>query len=343
MSNMKKELTALSSFLLLSALLVGCGSTSAVNSPTTPEKAITASTAPTQTVVPPTAKPSPTAKKTTEPTATTSPTPIAVEVADGTTQAVLATLAVKGKAPKTGYKREAFGKAWADVDKNGCDTRNDILNRDLTNIFKDSGCKVKTGVLADTYTGTTINFVRGNGNLVDIDHMVALGNVWITGGQQLTDVQRLSIANDPLNLRAVDAGANRQKGDSDAASWLPSNKSVRCDYVAHQIAVKAKYKLWVTESEKQAMSTILTACPDFPLPTEGSLKAVNRHDVQEPIKVSETPTTPTVAPVKPAVGGSDPKYASCKEAKAHGLGPYTKDRVEYGYYKDGDKDGVVCE
>jgi hypothetical protein len=181
-------------------------------------------------------------------------------------ESVLNTLAVKGRAPKTGYRRTQFGPAWADVDHNGCDTRNDILNRDLTNrTWRDGthNCIVTSGILHDPYTGTVIHFTRGRrtSEAVQIDHVVALSDAWQTGAQQLDESTRKDLANDPLNLLAVDGPANQQKSDSDAASWLPANKSFRCDYVARQIAVKKKYRLWVTAAEKDAMKRVLSSCP----------------------------------------------------------------------------------
>ena len=189
-----------------------------------------------------------------------------------TASSALATLAVKGRAPKTGYTRAQFGQAWADVDRNGCDTRNDMLKRDLTNIaykVKTRDCVVLTGVLVDRYSGETINFVRGNVTSmeVQIDHVIALSNAWQTGAFKLTLIQRTALANDPMNLFAVKGRLNLQKSDGDAATWLPPLKSFRCAYVAQQIAVKAKYSLWVTAPEKEAMVRILAACPKQLLPT----------------------------------------------------------------------------
>lgn len=188
-----------------------------------------------------------------------------------TATSVLMTLPVKGRAAKTGYTRAQFGQTWADVDRNGCDTRNDMLKRDLTEIvfkIKTRNCVVESGVLLDRYSGETINFVRGNVTSmeVQIDHVVALSNAWQTGAFKLSVVQRTALANDPLNLFAVKGRLNSQKGDGDAATWLPPQKSFRCAYVAQQIAVKAKYSLWVTTPEKDAMVRILTACPKQPLP-----------------------------------------------------------------------------
>ncbi len=190
---------------------------------------------------------------------------------DGLAISVLETLSVKGRAPKTGYSRAQFGPAWADVDRNGCDTRNDILKRDLTSIVfraKTRDCVVESGTLIDRYSGETINFVRGNISSmeVQIDHVVALSNAWQTGAFKLSAEQRRVFANDPLNLFAVKGRLNSQKGDGDAATWLPPLKSFRCAYVAQQIAVKAKYSLWVVVPEKSAMVAILAKCPTQKLP-----------------------------------------------------------------------------
>jgi len=178
----------------------------------------------------------------------------------------------KGRAAKTGYTRAQFGPAWADVDRNGCDTRNDILNRDLTNqVYKEKTkqCVVLSGTLIDPFSGESINFVQGakTSSEVQIDHTVALSNAWQTGAFKLTSDQRKALANDPLNLLAVKGRLNSQKGDGDAATWLPPLKSYRCDYVSRQIAVKIKYKLWFTAPEKEAMVRILKTCPEKALPT----------------------------------------------------------------------------
>jgi len=196
----------------------------------------------------------------------------AAEPQPGLATALLETLAVKGRAPKTGYTRDQFGQAWADVDRNGCDTRNDILKRDLTGIIYKPGtrnCVVASGILVDRYSGETINFLRGNitSMEVQIDHVVALSNAWQTGAFKLSVDQRKALANDPLNLFAVKGRLNSQKGDGDAATWLPPLKSFRCSYVAQQIAVKAKYSLWVVAPEKAAMVSILAKCPAQKIPT----------------------------------------------------------------------------
>ena len=227
----------------LALLLTGCSGTATASWPV-PTPAASASATPAPAPPPGTAAPAPTA-------------------ADSALD-LLATLPVKGKAPATGYQRtEDFGAAWLDVDRNGCDTRNDILSRDLAGVARRGSCTVLSGTLADPYTGRTIHFVRGvkTSPLVQIDHVVALKNAWITGAQQLTEEQRIRLANDPHNLLAVDGPANQQKSAGDAATWLPSNKAFRCEYVARQVSVKAAYGLWVTPAEHDAIARVLAACP----------------------------------------------------------------------------------
>jgi len=190
------------------------------------------------------------------------PAPSAVSTGDAST--ALTELPVKGKAPKTGYSRDQFGSGWSSV--NGCDTRQIILFRDLTNTVLEDECKVVSGELLDPYTNKIISFSGGAD--VQIDHVVALSNAWQTGAQALSREDRVLLANDPLELIAVDGPANQQKGDGDAATWLPDNKSFRCEYVARQVAVKKKYSLWVTVSEKEAIQRVLSACPSQALPVK---------------------------------------------------------------------------
>ncbi|WP_082699334.1 GmrSD restriction endonuclease domain-containing protein [Arthrobacter sp. EPSL27] len=256
---------------------------------------------------------------------------------------VLATIPVKGRAPKTGYSRDQFGQAWADVDRNGCDTRNDMLRRDLSSLALKPGtgdCVVLSGVLNDPYTATLINFLRGSStsDAVQIDHVVALSDAWQKGAQQLSETRRLSFANDPLNLLAVDGPTNQRKSDGDAATWLPPNKSFRCEYVARQISVKAGYGLWVTQAEHDAMARVLAACPDTPAP------AASTAGPQ-----AEAATQP--APAPPAAAAPAPKdpapaavyYANCAAARAAGAAPLRAGQPGYREQMDGDRDGIACE
>jgi len=186
--------------------------------------------------------------------------------------ALLATLAVKGRAPKTGYARARFGPAWADVDRNGCDTRNDILNRDLDHKqwrARTHGCVVIDGDLTDPYTGRVVHFVKRDAAAVQIDHMVSLSDAWQKGAQRWDTRKRTDFANDPRNLIAVGAAVNHAKGDSDAASWLPPRRAFRCAFVARQITVKAAWGLWVTAAERDQMARVLSRCPHQPAATSG--------------------------------------------------------------------------
>ncbi len=230
-------------------------STYSAPAPTTAPVASTAPAAPTSTAGPPAG-------------------PATTAAADGRTQAgtaaaALATLAVKGRAPRTGYDRDLFGPAWADTDHNGCDTRNDVLNRDLSERTWRAGtrgCVVLSGVLADPYSGTTIAFTKANAFAVQIDHIVALSDAWQKGAGSWDADTRRRFANDPLNLLAVDGPLNQAKGDGDAATWLPPNKAARCSYVARQVAVKAAYGLWMTVAEHDAIARVLAGCDGETLP-----------------------------------------------------------------------------
>ena len=144
----------------------------------------------------------------------------------------------------------------------GCSVREVILARDLTETKIDDKCRVLTGTLRDPYTGRTIKFQRGpeTSSKVQLDHVVALSDAWQKGAQQLPREEREKLANDPLNLLAADGPANQAKGDGDAATWLPPNKPFRCQYIERQVAIKRKYRLWVTNAEKEAMGKVLAGC-----------------------------------------------------------------------------------
>ncbi|MDI3330280.1 MAG: DUF1524 domain-containing protein [Micrococcus sp.] len=274
---------------------------------------------------------------------------------------------MKGRAPKTGYDRSQFGPAWSDTDHNGCDTRNDMLARDLTGETFRSGtndCVVTSGVLDDPYTAMEIHFRRGQdtSNDVQIDHVVALSDAWQKGAQQLSADERIAFANDPLNLLAVDGPTNAQKSDSDAASWLPPNKAFRCDFVARQIAVKAEYDLWVTAAEKEAMGRVLTNCPGQALPSEQTAATaypIATRSTQSPAPASPSTGTDapeltpkkllspaprktyTPAPTRP--GTADVYFKNCTAARSAGAAPVRIGDPGHARHLDRDGDGVGCE
>jgi len=177
-------------------------------------------------------------------------------------------LEVRGWDRTSDFKRYQFGKAWSDdVDvefgRNGCNTRDDILRRDLTNLVVRRGtCYAQSGTLVDPYSGVTIDFVRSpdTSKAIEIDHVVALADAWYKGARSWDPQRRLDFANDPRNLLAVSPKANFDKAFRDAASWLPPNEAFRCDFVARQIEVKDAYGLWLSAKEKKAMDAVLSRC-----------------------------------------------------------------------------------
>jgi uncharacterized protein DUF1524/excalibur calcium-binding domain-containing protein len=247
-------------------------------------------------------------------------TPAAPPAGAGTALAALEHLRVKGRAPKTGYDRDEFGPGWVLID--GCDMRERMLARDLRRVAYEPGddCEVASGVLRDPYTATEIQF-RGDAREIDIDHVVALGDAWQKGAQQWSYRRRVAFANDPLNLLAADASANRSKGDGDAATWLPPNKAFRCEYVARQIAVKRRYRAWVTAAEKAAMDRVLARCADTRLPRS---------------------PRPRITIRKPGPGRV---FENCDAVRAAGLDPLERgDGIyERNTHMDGDGDGMACE
>jgi hypothetical protein len=329
-----RPLTAALAAAALAAAGCGAASTPApsTTASSTTAPAVTSTAAVTAPATPPAAKVAPPAAK-----------PAAPSAASGSAAAALAALPVKGRAPKTGYSRAQFGDGWADV--GGCDTRDRILTRDLTAKTYLDGCRVRTGTLADPYTAQAIRYTRGASE-VDIDHVVALSDAWQKGAQQWSPATRVAFANDPLELLAVDAHTNRSKGDGDAATWLPANKSFRCDYVARQVAVKTKYRLSVTQAEKDAIDRVLAACPGEKLPAAGA-----------PVKVtvrSTTPTNPgrtttTTRPTTSSPGGTNKPISeiNCSDFPTHAAaqqwftahGGSASNNVAG---LDGNHDGVAC-
>lgn len=334
------------------------------------------------------ATPSPTPTPTTSPSATPSPSPEPVvtpspepslgsqaesdwhaqqALASGddyvTAEAAALELTVKGRAPKTGYSREQFGAGWVDVDQNGCDTRNDMLQVRLSNLEMSGPCKVISGDLADPFTAAWIHFEYGGTSEVDVDHLVALSDAWQKGAATWEFAKRVAFANDPLNLEPVEASANRQKGDGDAATWLPANTSYRCHYVARQIAVKTKYEVWVTQAELDAMLRVLDTCPGQPLPSAGDqpIIAANTGGPAPTPKPTETKTSePAPAPAPTETKTSEPAPAQTAEKPSNpgdskNCGDFSTWTSAQDWYLthlphygdvaglDRDDDGVACE
>lgn len=165
-----------------------------------------------------------------------------------------------------GYNRsEDFGSAWTDVDQNGCDTRNDILNRDLTAItYKTASdsCTVATGTLNDPYTGQTIDFVRGQETsmAVQIDHIIPLKYAYMHGATGWSQDVRELFANDPDNLLAVDGPSNSSKSAKGPENWMPENTGYACEYAERFVNVADKYDVSITTNDYDVLYDALLTC-----------------------------------------------------------------------------------
>lgn len=263
-----------------------------------------------------------------------------VAATSGTALAVLASLPVQPESSAASYQREQFGAAWLDVDDNGCDTRNDILARDLVNEVLSGSCIITTGTLTSAYTGAVIEFVRGQATSgkVQIDHVVALADAWRTGAAALSQAQRESLANDPLNLQAIEGPLNASKSDQDAAEWLPPLASYRCEYVARQVSVKKTYGLWVTQLEHDAIATVLASCPEQPALSSSFTPTVVPGGGAV---VAPAPAQP--APAQPAPESAPVSYANCAAVRAAGKAPLHAGDPGYAAKLDRDGDGIACE
>lgn len=196
------------------------------------------------------------------------PAPVSADTAASITDLLGKITVVQSLPSVPGYERSckkgkacSFGPAWTDVARSGCDTRNQILRSQLSNVRFKPGtrdCKVLSGTLDDPYSGTRIEFSASNPKAVEIDHIAALALAWRSGASTWTPQQRLNYANDPQNLLAVDGPLNVKKSDSSISQWLPPNRDFQCTYIQKFLAIAAKYGLSITQADK---TTALNTCP----------------------------------------------------------------------------------
>ncbi|UQX11864.1 HNH endonuclease family protein [Candidatus Mycobacterium methanotrophicum] len=186
--------------------------------------------------------------------------------------ALSGTTLVPSRIHRYDYRRAAYGDAWTDDNdapggRNGCDTRDDILGRDLvdkTYVFiKRCPDAVETGTLHDPYTNATINFHRGAGigASVQIDHIVPLALAWDMGAYDWPESERVRFANDPANLLAVSGKANEDKSDSQPALWMPPNNAFWCQYAMQYIAVSRGYALAIDQASADVLRHATATCP----------------------------------------------------------------------------------
>ena len=241
------------------------------------------------------------------------------------------------------YSRTNF-KHWTDADGDGCDTRQEVL---ITERVSGSGPTNRsctfTGSWKSQYDGASTTLSSS----FDVDHMIPLAEAWRSGAAGWTSKTRENFANDldfAGSLIAVTASSNRSKSDRDPAKWLPTSNSYRCTYVATWTAVKWRWKLSIDQAEKNAISATMKNCTTASLKVAGLTQANISSDTT-PTTTTPTTTTPTTTPASGTTPvGNDPRYSSCAKAKAAGYGPYLQGTdPEYSWYRDADKDGIVCE
>ncbi|MGR3938190.1 HNH endonuclease family protein [Streptomyces sp. BRA346] len=173
-----------------------------------------------------------------------------------TARTQLAALTVKAEGSSDGYSRDKFPH-WI-TQSGSCNTREEVLKRDGTNVQTDSSCAATSGTWKSAYDGETWTASSD----VDIDHVIPLSEAWKSGASSWTTAQRQALANDLTHsqLIAVTDNVNQAKGDKDPAEWLPPLASYHCMYARMWVSVKSAYKLNVDSAEKAKLSDILSGC-----------------------------------------------------------------------------------
>jgi hypothetical protein len=242
---------------------------------------------------------------------------------------MLSALSVKPEVTGT-YSATKF-KFWTDADNDSCNTREEVLIAEsLVKAKTGSGCKILSGTWKSSYDG----IITTDSSTFDIDHFVPRKEAWESGAYGWDVATRTAFANDlgfAGSLVAVSASSNRSKGDRDPQNWMPKDKKYYCTYVANWIAVKYRWSLSIDNSEKTFLSSKVKKCgkaAKSPIPSK----------VKIALGSNPNPVVTTNH------SGLDPIFGSCKAAKSAGYGPYLSGvDEEYKYYRDGDKDGKVCE
>jgi len=270
-----------------------------------------------------------------------SPTPPAAGTSEGAA-AVFATLLAQlpvDNSPDShsGYVRDYFN-AWIDANHDGCDTRAEVLiNESAAAVTTRSTCTVSTGSWYSAYDGLWIL----DASKLDIDHFVPLKEAWISGAYSWDSTTRTQFGNDlgyPASLLAVSASSNRSKSDRDPASWMPANPGFACDYVATWVAVKYRWNLSVDGTEKRVIESILAGCSSVAVTVPDKATVVLGPGGTNAIQGAPSGGSGSHD------GVTDLDYGTCTAANAAGRGPYISGiDPEYGFYRDGDSDGMVCE
>jgi rRNA maturation protein Nop10 len=246
-------------------------------------------------------------------------------------ESMLRDIRVAPETQSAGYDRAEF-PLW--IEQNGCSTRQDVLLKESKRGV-DAACQVNGGKWFSAYDGLTTS----DPSKFDIDHFVPLEQAYVSGASRWNLATRTRFANDlgyGGSLRAVSATSNRSKGDEDPAHWLPPRTAFRCKYIGTWIAVKFRWRLTADSDEKQTLKQWATRCgsrADVPVPHRAIVR-FSKHPAAAPKPATQ----------KHGSGKTDPRFATCAIAKAHGDGPYRRGvDPEYNWYRDADGDGIVCE
>lgn len=191
-------------------------------------------------------------------------------LAASTLRALVTVPVVDGRHRRDDYERTAFGSPWTDAtavadSDNGCDTRNDILTRDLSDTRSGpvASCPhaVLAGELRSPYTGAVVIFRRDRrATAIQIDHIVPLAFAWDMGAFAWPPARRADLANDPANLVAVDGDSNQDKSDSEPGRWMPPNTGFHCQYAIQFVDVLTAYGLQVDRSSRDVLTRALQQC-----------------------------------------------------------------------------------
>jgi len=245
----------------------------------------------------------------------------------------------------SGYNRDYF-KLWVDADRDGCNTRKEVLLAEATkHPSENSNCTLTGGRWKSAYDNITFTSSRS----IDIDHMVPLSEAWQSGAYRWDADTRERYANDlgyPRSLIAVSATTNRAKGDKDPYLWMPPNHGYWCQYVGDWIAIKYRWGLTVDPVEKRDLKAKVGTCGARTRTIKPAL-AIRHFSSNSGASGSGSGTSGSAANSGGHSGSNsktDPRYSSCAKAKAAGFGPYYRGRdTEYAWYRDGDSDGIACE
>ena len=317
--------------LTLVVLVAGCGpSTSIDESSKDTEASVESSVAPSTS----------TSTVATPPPSSVAPTTVAPS--SPSTRDRLAVLSVDDRpSPRGSYRREEWPH-WDDVDRNGCDARQDALAAwsvvPIT-VNRSGTCKVVVGSWVSPYDQMASN----NPGDFDVDHLVPLENAFRSGGWAWSTERRRAFANDPGELVVASASSNRSKGSDPPDQWRPAFRDSWCAYAEGWVKVKSTWDLTVTTAERDALGQMLDTCgiAGAVWPLGGIALAPPNVGSPSGSASTQVPIVPEV-PVAPTPGG-DVYYANCAAARAAGVAPIRVGQPGYRSALDGDKDGMACE